>query len=151
MGPEAPSEVKTAARRVVASIAPLPLHEGEFLASGYLVVRADLVGAVGSGVVVETVRGPFLLIHAPGGIYALGLPRDAAGTFAWDEGAREVVWTKDGEVWARFDREGRVVLAPPAADVVPLEPYPVVRAFDGAHLLLHPDATVGALPRGMWG
>lgn len=151
VGPEAPSEVETAARRVVASIAPLPLHEGELLASGYLVVRADLVGAVGSAVVVETVRGPFLLIHAPGGFYALGLPRDAAGTFAWDEEAREVVWGKDGEVWARFDREGRVVLAPPAADVVPLEPHPVVRAFDGAHLLLHPGAAFGALPRNMWG
>ncbi|GIU98552.1 MAG: hypothetical protein KatS3mg014_0168 [Actinomycetota bacterium] len=147
----ASGETRDAARRIVGSIEPLPLHEGELLPSGYLVVRADRVAPIGSGAVLETARGPFLLVHAPGGYYALGLPADAAGSFQWDEEAREVVWTQDGEVVARYEREGRPVSAPPGADLAPLEIHPVVRAFDGEHLLLHPDVTYGPLPERMWG
>jgi hypothetical protein len=148
---EASRDVEETARAVVASIEPPPLREGELLPSGYLVVRADLVEAVGSGAVVETSRGPFLLVHAPGGYYALGLPAEAAGSFAWDAEAREVVWTRDGEVFARYDREGRPVLQPQGPDLAPLEIHPVVRAYDGEHLLLHPAATYGPLPARMWG
>ncbi len=151
LGSEAPAGLEEAARGIVASIEPLPLREGELLPSGYLVVRADLVEAVGSAAVVETTRGPFLLVHAPGGSYALGLPAHATGSFEWDEDAHEVVWTQDGEVFARYDREGRPVLSPPGADLVPLEIHPVVRAFDGEHLLLHPEITYGPLPARMWG
>lgn len=151
LGSEAPPELEETARAVVRSIEPLPLHEGEILPSGYVVVRADPVETEGSGAVVETDRGAFLVIHAPGGTYALGLPEDADGGFAWDEDAREVIWTRGGEVWARYDREGRVVLAPPDARLTPLEIHPVVRAFDGEHLLLHPEATYGPLPARMWG
>lgn len=145
------SGIEEAARGIVSSIEPVPLHEGELLPSGYLVVRADRVQAVGSGAVVETARGPFLLVHAPGGYYALGLPADAVGSFEWDEEAREVVWTQDGEVFARYDLEGRPVSAPPGADLAPLEIHPVVRAFDGEHLLLGTNITTYPLPAGMWG
>jgi hypothetical protein len=151
LGSEAPPDLEETARAVVGSIEPLPLHEGELLPSGYVVVRADLVGPVGSGAVVETSRGPFLLVHAPGGSYAFGLPADSPGTFSWDEAAREVVWMRHGAVFARYDREGRVVLAPEDIRLAPLEIHPVVRAFDGEHLLLHPDVTYGPLPARMWG
>ncbi len=137
---------------LVASISPTPLAEGERRPSGFLAVPERLVHAAGSGAVVDLEDGPFALIHAPGGYYALDLPSEVppSSVFSWDEAAREVVWTQGGQVVARYDRAGMPVLEPPGADLAPLEIHPVVRAWDGVHLLLHPDATYGPLPAGMW-
>jgi hypothetical protein len=149
---DAPEDLLRNLQAIVTSIEPVALTEGEHLPSGYVVVSKGLVDEVGSGAILELDRGPFLLIHAPGGYYALGLPSEVqpSAAFSWDEEAQEVVWMDDGTVFARFDREGRPVLIPAGADLVPLGIHPVVQAGDGVHLLLHPESEYGPLPQEMW-
>jgi len=149
---DAPEDLVETLQAIVASIEPLPLTEGERLPSGYVVVDASRVEQERSMAVLDLDEGPFMLIHAPGGYYALDLPSEVppSSEFIWEEATQEFVWTQDGQVYARYDRAGVPVLVPPGVRLASLEIHPVIRAWDGEHLLLHPRASYAPLPAGMW-
>jgi hypothetical protein len=154
---DAPEDLVRTLQAIVASIHPLPLTDGE-LPNGYFVVSAGAVAEAPAIRVLDLISDTgkeerFLLVHAPGGYYALDLPSGAgpSSEFIWDAPTQEIVWTQGGEVFARYDREGAPALQPPGADLAPLLIHPVVRAWDAAHLLLRPDVTFGPLPPEMWG
>jgi hypothetical protein len=150
---DAPAELLQTLQSIVASIRPAPMTAGQQLPTGYIAIDAGPVGEVGSGAVFELDAETFLVVHAPGGYYALDLPTEvpAASVFTWDAEAQEVVWTQEGEVFARYDRAGQPVLSPEGADLALLAIHPVVDPWGGTHLLLHPSAGYGSLPDNFWG
>lgn len=149
---DAPEDLVRTLQAIVASIEPLPLTEGERLPSGYVVVDASRVEQARSTAVLSLDDGPFMLIHAPGGYYALDLPSDVppSSEFIWEGATQEFVWMQDGAEFARYDRAGVPVLVPPGVRLASLQIHPVIRAWDGEHLLLHPRVSFAALPANMW-
>lgn len=150
---DAPESLMQDIRAIFDSIRPIPLTAGETLANGYVVLDAATIPKVGSGSVVEVAGMSFMLIHAPGGYYALGLPDDVPASFEFyfDAHEQQVIWTQEGELFARYSWDGTVVEGPPGARLAALPIHPVVRAWDGQHLLLHPGTQYGPLPSGTWG
>lgn len=149
---DAPALVSETIGAIVGSLRPAPIEPGDRLPSGHLVVDGAPVAEIGSGLEVRVGGGRFMVIHAPGGFYAIDLPTEVSATtsFAWDSLAQEIVWTDAGEVFIRYDRSGTPVFSPEGVDPAILPIRPVARAGDGVHLLLHPDSSLGSLPKEMW-
>ena len=150
-GSDAASHLPAALSRMIASIWFPEPTKGAVL-NGYLVMDAAEAYPVGSGTLVaDTPSGvqPFMLIHAPGGFYALEIDRQLCSDpalSAWDPSARQVTCKRDGFVW---DRNGTPLPGGGPIASGPLPVHPAIVAWNG-DVMVAPGVTYGELPPSYW-
>jgi hypothetical protein len=144
IAPEAPRALRARLGEVVRSVSFRPLLPGTVVGSGFAVLERDTHYPVGSFTSVHAGGLPFVLVHAPGGFYALGWNWSGPpGGYRSscrprvDEQRKELCCADCG---ARWDRLGMVITRPPTADEGdPLHLSVAKVAWDG-HVMLHPGA-----------
>ena len=142
IAPNAPEELQLQLHGLVGSLSFPDLSPYAVVGVGFTVLEREDLYPVGSFAPLRVDRVPLLLVHAPGGFYALGWnwsgPPDSYRSSCdhlVDEHRREIYCSSSE---ARWDRIGRVITRPATAQRdEPLHLSIAKVGWDG-HLLVHP-------------
>lgn len=142
IAPDAAETLRLRLAKVVESLSFPPLSPGAVVGIGFTVVECADLYPVGSFTSIQAGGLPLLLVHAPGGFYALGWnwsgPPDAyrSGCDHRVDEHRSEIYCASCE--ARWDRIGRVITRPTSAQRdEPLHLSTAKIAWDG-QVLIHP-------------
>jgi hypothetical protein len=155
IGLEAPDRLRAELAQIIESVRIPKLHTGSVVGYGFTVLRRAGSYPVGSFTRVRAQGQPFVLVHAPGGFYAIGWRWE---TISGGYKARCNLVLSEFEFSctnsrARWDRVGRVLVRP-AWEVAkdPLNIAVAKVAWDG-HVLLFPGSAAfgdARLARKLW-
>jgi hypothetical protein len=142
LAPDAPQTVRSQLAEVIGSLSFLSPRPGTVVGVGFTVLENNSHYPAGSFTSVRPNDAPMILVHAPGGFYALGWnwsgPPDSYRSTCdhlVDEARKEIYCTI---CQARWDRIGRMITRPATAQRdEPLHLSIAKIAWDG-HVLVHP-------------
>jgi len=157
IGADAKPQLRDALDDVVASLSFPHTRAGTIVGDGFSVLGSVSDYPRGSVTRVQVQEQPFYLIHAPGGLYAVGWRwQSLTGGYksrcdlGYDEQRLEFVCPSLG---ARWDRVGRVLVRPPAAARDDPLNLTVAKPSHDGNVLLHPGMARFAdeeLARTLW-